>query len=231
MPVLMFLGGLVLVGVVGGVAALLASASGSSPATPPGNVATSPSGLVALMNMGPIMGAPSVVVAELRPTVAAERLAAARIVVAAFRRAGHSEGLVLAALVNGWAESRWNPLAHSKPPEDSVGFFQLNSAKNAAGAGMTAAQREDPLRNATRILEVIAGGSGAALRAAQDQRQSVADLTEIFARDIERCWECGHAGGSAQLLARRAMVADLFGPAIHGAAANAVRVPVVLEGA
>lgn len=231
MPVLVVLGGLAVVAagvlVLGGAVLLSGSDEGgaSPPPQPQAPPQTTPRQNAPASPVAPRVPSVQIVQAQLRIRVPAARVAVARTVAALFRAAGHTDGLILAALTNAYAESSWNPKAHSPPPEDSVGFFQLNSAKKAAGEGMTTAEREDPVKNTRRILEVIAGPDGSALRAAQAQRRTVSELTEIFARDIERCAACGHKDGSSELVKRRAMAADLFGPAAAGAVVDMVRVP------
>jgi len=115
-----------------------------------------------------------------------QQRAMANLIADRFQRAGHSLRLAQAAVVNAWAESRLWAIQRSPPPEDSVGLFQLNSAPNAAGAGMTDAQRMDPEQNIRRILDVIAGPAGARLRVADMNGATVPHLAAIFCEDIER---------------------------------------------
>jgi hypothetical protein len=124
--------------------------------------------------------------------------------------------LVPAAVCNAYAESRLNPEAIGDNGY-AVGLFQLNSASSsAAGYGMTTEERKDPRINCRRIIEVIQGPGGAALRAARG-REPNHELTVLFARDIERCNACGHAGGDAELDHRRELTYELYGDAVADA--------------
>lgn len=130
-----------------------------------------------------------------------------------FAAAGVPGPVADAAVVNAYAESRLRPDAASPPPEDSVGLFQLNAAAGAAGQGMTREQRADPVQNCQRIILIYKGSAGAALRSALMAGTTRATLTTLWARDIERCRECGHSGGSAELDRRAATCRALYGPA------------------
>lgn len=110
----------------------------------------------------------------------------------------------VAFATNAYAESRLSETASAPYPEDSKGLFQLNA--KGAGHGMSDADRFDPRKNTARIIEEarargIAGQSPA----------TEGDAVAWFAREVERCSECGHAGGDAQLQVRRDYADKLFG--------------------
>ena len=69
-----------------------------------------------------------------------------------FTNAGYTRPVIIAAVVNSYAESKFNPDAHNTDGEDSVGLFQLNS-RGGAGAGMTVEARKDPRTNAQTIID------------------------------------------------------------------------------
>lgn len=108
------------------------------------------------------------------------------------RRAGLPPALTPAAVVNAWHESRLDPDAVSGyPGEDSVGLFQLNAARGAAGAGMSHADRADPAKNAARIFAVTRDALDTTERGYPSLRMAwrsgtVADLAAAFTRYVER---------------------------------------------
>lgn len=114
--------------------------------------------------------------------------------------------LTVAAVVNAYAESRLNPMAIGDNGA-SVGLFQLH--EKGAGKGMTVAQRQDPAQNAARIFDTARGTPVAGMRG-----KSNAELVREFAHHVERCYECGHAGGSGQLDARELLLVDLYGASV-----------------
>ncbi len=125
----------------------------------------------------------------------------ARLIEKEFKEAGFPSNLIAAALVNAWAESRFNPKAENlTKKEHSVGLFQLNSM-GGLGDGMTVEEREDPITNIRKIIKTIKGKWGKKLVERANQGASVTELTEIFRRDIER-------GGTA---GRKKYVQTLFG--------------------
>lgn len=138
-----------------------------------------------------------------------------------FSRAGYG-WLEIAAITNAYAESRLSADAAGDLRDGvphSIGLFQLNDAKGAAGEGMSVASREDPVQNCRRILDVIRGPAGNQLRGLRG-KASNAELAYRFAADVENCAECGgsyatkHGLGDAHAVQRRAMVAKLFGQAV-----------------
>ena len=116
-----------------------------------------------------------------------------------FYRAGFDDKMVAAALANAWAESTLDPKRSSEVKrkdgtfEPSVGLFQLNSAEPGYGGWredssepMTVEERQDPDINTLRIIEVVQGPSGKALRAAYDRGADAEELTRLFTEYIER---------------------------------------------
>ena len=124
----------------------------------------------------------------------------AQLILDEFRAAGLPSGIALAAVVNAWAESMLDPLVcFGRTPwgadrsfgpiggeENSCGLFQLNAASGAAGEGMSAEQRQDPVLNTRRIISVVKGPAGQDLRDAAIEGDSLETLTELFTTDIER---------------------------------------------
>jgi len=109
--------------------------------------------------------------------------------------------VAIAAVVNSYAESRldhqgtykispWTRPAilpsQTADNEKSSGLFMTNPAAGAAGAGMSEADRWDPIRNTRRILSIVEGSAGASLRNAYKSDASLAQMVAIFERDIER---------------------------------------------
>jgi len=118
-----------------------------------------------------------------------------------FLAAGQPLIVALSAVVNSYAEARldhqgthgvanWTrpavlPSATSFT-EKSSGLFMENPAPGAAGAGMSEADRWDPVVNTRRILSVVEGSAGAGLRNAYKSDATLAQMVAIFERDIER---------------------------------------------
>jgi hypothetical protein len=135
----------------------------------------------------------------------------ANIIIKEFFESGYSPAVTIAALVNAWEESRWiddiwgdNNL--------SGGLFQLHSTKGA-GRRMTRSQIVNPIANTRRIISEIEQ-YGKALIAAARGTTSVADLSAIFARDIERPFDSVKAGKL-----RKAQTYKLF-PSVAGLASG-----------
>jgi len=114
------------------------------------------------------------------------RLANAKIIVNSFLSAGFPIGIALAALVNAQHESRLSNNAVGDSGE-SIGLFQLrwSEAGLGAGAGMTVSERMDPQSNTDRII-VETQDYGTQLMEAYNAGASLATLSVIFGRDIER---------------------------------------------
>lgn len=115
--------------------------------------------------------------------------------------------LAVGAVANAYAESRLDPKAEGDGGL-SIGLFQLHA--KGAGSGLSTAEREDPVVNTRRIVETVQGPQGAPVRGARG-RATNAELASLFAQHVERCHECGHGGGSAQLTYRAELVSRLFG--------------------
>lgn len=112
-----------------------------------------------------------------------------------------------AAVANAYAESRLDPMAAGDNGA-SIGLFQLH--ERGAGAGLTVEQRQNPVVNCARILEVVRGPQGTAVRAARGTATN-AELASLFAHYIERCSACGYQDGDSQLRYRADLVSKLFG--------------------
>lgn len=111
------------------------------------------------------------------------QLEMAAIIEREFRAAGLPPVLGAAAIVNAWYESRLNPNAVGDGGH-SIGLFQLND--RGAGAGMSVEARRDPVQNTRRIIEVVQGSYGAAVRAAAAGGESLERVTQLFTYHIER---------------------------------------------
>ncbi|MDP3772645.1 MAG: hypothetical protein Q8Q85_00075 [Gemmatimonadales bacterium] len=126
-------------------------------------------------------------VADRAVGLSAGQLAAARVIEREFVAAKYPPGVIAAAIVNAYAESGLNPAA-SGDKARSIGLFQLH--EKGAGAGMTAAQRADPVTNTRRILGVVQGSYGRRLRElallSGGHPAAVAKLAAVFSTDIER---------------------------------------------
>ncbi len=110
------------------------------------------------------------------------RVRNATIIVREFMKAGYPFGIALAAVVNARHESDLSNAAIGDSGQ-SVGLFQLYS--RGAGAGMSVQERMDPYLNTRRIIgETKQYGSN--LMSAYRGGASLADLSLIFGRDIER---------------------------------------------
>lgn len=105
-----------------------------------------------------------------------------------FKAAGYSTSLSAAAVVNAYAESKLNAKA-SGDSGNSIGLFQLHS--KGGGLGMSVEDRQDPVINTRRIIEIITepknGNFGKTLREMEAEGVTdIAELTAVFCRDIER---------------------------------------------
>jgi hypothetical protein len=97
----------------------------------------------------------------------------------AFANAGFGKFQQVAALANAVRESNLNPIAHSTPPEESIGLFQLNH-KKGLGVGHSIQSLEDPDTNIDIIIEAC-HNVGTFKTAA-----SLADAVAEFVTKIER---------------------------------------------
>jgi len=112
----------------------------------------------------------------------AARIKNSRIIISMFRAAGYPIGVALAALVNARHESDLSNYAIGDSGQ-SVGLFQLYD--RGAGAGMTIEERQNPLANTKRIIQETRD-YGSNRMTAYRNGASVAELSLIFGRDIER---------------------------------------------
>jgi hypothetical protein len=142
----------------------------------------------------------------------AQRLKNANLIVVQFLRAGYPLGVALAAVVNARHESDLSNYAAGDSGR-SIGLFQLYDS--GAGAGMTIEERQDPKTNTKRIIEEtdIYGVKNyrdgrTNLMTAYDQGASVAELSLIFGRDIERPKNAG-AGRDGTARKLFPLIADL----------------------
>ncbi len=112
----------------------------------------------------------------------AERINNSRIIISMFRSAGYPIGIGLAAVANARHESDISNYAIGDSGQ-SVGLFQLYD--RGAGAGMTIEERMSPRANTKRIIQETKTYGGPLMEAYRDGA-SVAELSLIFGRDIER---------------------------------------------
>ena len=114
----------------------------------------------------------------------ATRIKNAGIIVREFLKAGLPLGIALAAVVNARDESDLSSTVGGDKGK-SIGLFQL--ASFGAGAGMTVEERQDPKKNTQRIIEEVLNPRwGTNLINAYNNGESLATLSFIFGRDIER---------------------------------------------
>ena len=111
----------------------------------------------------------------------AARREMAKLIVRSFAEAGYGKLHQATAVANAIAELNLNPKAHSRPPEDSVGLFQLNRS-NGLGKGYSVSELEDPTKN---IAIIIAQTKKPGLPAFKHATTLEAAVT-AFVRDIER---------------------------------------------
>lgn len=96
-----------------------------------------------------------------------------------FKEAGFNDAQAEAAVVNAWAESRFNPNAHNQRGEDSVGLFQMNR-NGGLGKGYSVEQLKDPAFNID--LAIAAAKKSQSFKRAQ----TVEDAVAAFVNDVER---------------------------------------------
>ena len=118
-----------------------------------------------------------------------------------FRKAGLPNNLIAAALVNAWAESKFNAASGTGDGGHSIGLFQLND-NGGAGTGLSVEYRLDPINNIRTILtrEVLTD-RGKELRKRAQEGAGVEELAGIFSRDIERPGDVQGAINARQALA------------------------------
>jgi len=120
-----------------------------------------------------------------------------------FTNAGYTRPVIIAAVVNSYAESKFDPDAHNTAGEDSVGLFQLNS-DGGAGAGMTVAARKDPRINAQTIIDVEKKWMDK-IQAQANSGIPIEELVAEFTITVERP---GDAAGDA--VKRKALYRQMF---------------------
>jgi hypothetical protein len=109
------------------------------------------------------------------------RLDMAKLIVTSFAAAGYGKFHQAAAVGNAIAESNLNPVAHSAPPEVSIGLFQLNQ-KAGLGVGHSTVDLEDPVKNIAIIIAETKKKELPHFRNATTLEAAVA----AFVRDIEK---------------------------------------------
>lgn len=130
-----------------------------------------------------------------------------------FRSAGFGAAVGMAAVANAYAESGLNPLAKSGfAGEDSVGLFQLNI--RGVGAGMSTAERQDPVANTRKIIDA-ARRSSSFMAVANNPNATLADLVTAFCTYVER-----PANAAAESAKRVGIAQRLFGSGITAVAAT-----------
>jgi hypothetical protein len=102
-----------------------------------------------------------------------------KMIVEEFAKAGFGKLQQTAALANAIRESRLNPNAVSKPPEHSVGLFQLNMGKGL-GMGHTEAQLKNPATNIAIIIREAKKFPAFA------SASTLLDAVGVFVRKVER---------------------------------------------
>lgn len=125
----------------------------------------------------------------------------AKIIEQRFLAAGLPKSVAAAAIVNAYAESGLRPGATGDSGH-SIGLFQLHD--RGGGHGMSVEERKDPGINTDTILNrEVLKGFGKNLRAAAAGGASIAELSAIFSRDIERPRDREGAMAKRQRIARR----------------------------
>jgi hypothetical protein len=123
--------------------------------------------------------------------------------------------VVNAAIVNAVAESGLNPNAVGDNGR-SVGVFQLN--ERGAGAGMSVADRKDPVKNAGRIADVYFGSQGKPVRDAYaGGERRVSELAALWSANVER-----PADRAGEMSRRRTLAVALFPERAVAAVSDAV---------
>jgi len=163
------------------------------------------------------LGTGAATFASLKPYLTAnpkQQLRMAVLILSKFKAAGYPMNLGIAAVINAYFESRLDPsVVAGRTPwsssageafsggagENSVGLFQLNGAPGAAGEGMTVSARQNPYKNIARIIEIVNGPAGSAIR--DNLEESVGYLTYLFTTDIERPADRANQGAVRQALA------------------------------
>lgn len=130
-----------------------------------------------------------------------------------FRSAGFGAAVGMAAVANAYAESGLNPLAKSGfVGEDSVGLFQLNV--KGVGAGMSTAERQDPLLNTRKMIDA-AKRSSQFMSVANNPSATLADVVTAFCTYVER-----PANAAAESAKRVGIAQRIFGAGVTAVAAG-----------
>lgn len=130
-----------------------------------------------------------------------------------FRSAGFGAAVGMAAVANAYAESGLNPVVKSGfVGEDSVGLFQLNA--RGGGAGMSTAERQDPVLNTRRIISEARKASRF-MSVANDPSATLADLVTAFCIYVERPANAAAEGAKRVGIAQR-----IFGSGVTAVAAS-----------
>jgi len=102
-----------------------------------------------------------------------------------FTNAGYTRPVIIAAVVNSYAESGFDPKADNKRKgEDSVGLFQLNRI-GGAGEGMSDEERMDPYTNVKTIIRKERDPLQK-IQAKADSGTSIENLVAEFTITVER---------------------------------------------
>lgn len=159
-----------------------------SPLRPP-----APSALVVRVNLGDALGdAAPATLAEAAQHPDGKTLTTAQrdmvnVIEREFYAAGYDTRMAAAAVANAWHESGLNPRAAGDVQggvPQSIGLFQLYS--KGAGAGMSVADRQDPVKNTRRIIETLNAGGASAVRSAWKAGADAAELARLFCIYVER---------------------------------------------
>ncbi len=125
----------------------------------------------------------------------------AKIIEQKFLAAGLPKSVAAAAIVNAYAESGLRPGARGDSGH-SIGLFQLHD--HGGGHGMSVEDRMDPSINTDTILNrEVLKGFGRKLRSAAAGGASIAELSGIFSRDIERPKDKEGSMAKRERIARR----------------------------
>jgi hypothetical protein len=150
-------------------------------AVPPPAIPTAPNGVASNVNLDALNAA---------------QQAIAQMIVSSFATAGFGIFQQVAALASAKAESNLDPLAHSPPPEDSVGLFQLNRAPTGVGAGHEVAELEDAATNIAITIAHVRSISSFVQAASLDA------AVDAFVRFFERPKNPNAAVVARQLIAK-----------------------------
>ncbi len=165
------------------------------------------------------------VVEQIKVDLSTEQLGHAKIIETEFKKAGMPPEIIAAAIVNAEKESGLSNIQSRVPDlsskghngqEDSWGLFQINIPARTANikpeeerlraAAEMREDMKDPAKNCQMILKEIKSKWGDSLRAAVARKASVAELSALFCKYIERPLDV--VGG---MRARSQRTAEMFG--------------------